>query len=68
MDLDTPLSQKIQRDQTLLPPPKPPNSINLNFRLAKAKMNKMVVWVQMPELPVEYYDTNVLYKIVVKIG
>lgn len=39
-----------------------------NFDPAEATIDKVAVWVRLPDLALEYYDTSVLWKIGNKIG
>ncbi|KAK5804156.1 hypothetical protein PVK06_031805 [Gossypium arboreum] len=38
------------------------------FRASEAKVDKVAIWVQLIELPIEYYDSGILYKIGTSIG
>lgn len=31
-------------------------------------MNSMIIWIQLPESPIEYYDPEVIYKIASLVG
>lgn len=39
-----------------------------NFRPNQNPFNKLVVWIHLPELPVEYYDKEALFLIASKLG
>ncbi|KAI3893641.1 hypothetical protein MKX03_006219, partial [Papaver bracteatum] len=39
-----------------------------NFKPSEARINKTIVWARLPELPIEYFYREVLYKIAAKIG
>ena len=38
------------------------------FKASEAKLSSVVVWVKLPELPIEFYDGEVLKKIGEAIG
>lgn len=39
-----------------------------NFRLTQNPFDRLVIWVHIPELPVEYYDKEALFIIASKLG
>ncbi|XVF37089.1 hypothetical protein REPUB_Repub19eG0115400 [Reevesia pubescens] len=39
-----------------------------NFRAFEASFSLVVVWIRLPELPIEYYDIEILTKIGKKLG
>ncbi|KAI3931412.1 hypothetical protein MKX01_040329, partial [Papaver californicum] len=39
-----------------------------NFKPSKSKINRTIVWVRLPELPLEFYDDEILSAITGKLG
>lgn len=38
------------------------------FKLSEAVFSKIITWIRLPELPLEYFDKEILFQIGIKIG